>query len=136
MPTTHVRTPRSAAIFSLVLLAWLTAAACRPGTPVIDPSAPPSTISGTVSGTVRDQGKMGVAGRLVSAIDAQSGQRYELRTDANGHYTIKLPAGKYRMELELLPGESIVRGPEEVDINKSDLDPGRDFEIALTPRRQ
>jgi hypothetical protein len=113
----------------------LAAAACRPGTPVVDPSAKPAAISGTVSGTVRDSGRTGVGGRLVSAIDQSTGQRYELKTDANGHYTIKLPVGKYKMEVQLMPGEALVRAPEEININKSDLDPGRDFEITVAARR-
>ena len=46
---------------------------------------------------------------------------------------MKVPPGKYRIEVELRQGERIVKEPGETQINDSDLDPGRDFVITLEP---
>ena len=48
-----------------------------------------------------------------------------------GTYTLKVPPGRYRIELELHEGERLVRQPGETNVNSSDLDPRRDFEIAM-----
>jgi hypothetical protein len=60
-----------------------------------------------------------------------SGARFEATTGANGGYTIKVPEGTYRLEVELHPGEVVLKQPDQTRINKSDLDPQRDFTIAV-----
>jgi hypothetical protein len=42
-----------------------------------------------------------------------------------------VPEGTYRLEVELLTGEAVEKHPEETRINKSDLDPRRNFVITL-----
>jgi hypothetical protein len=66
----------------------------------------------------------------VTAINTSTNAKFEATTGANGGYTIKVPEGTYRLEVELQPGEKIVRQPEETRINRSDLDPQRHFVIS------
>ena len=110
-------------------LALLLAAACHPG-PVIDTGPKPATVGGTIAGIVSAQGNAPLEGRKVTAIETRAGTRYEATTAVNGGYTIKLPQGTYRLEVELRPGEKIVKQPGETKVDKSDLDPRRDFVIA------
>jgi hypothetical protein len=49
----------------------------------------------------------------------------------NGGYTIKVPHGRYRLEVELHQGERLTRQPGETQVNRSDLDPRRDFVIVM-----
>jgi hypothetical protein len=58
-----------------------------------------------------------------------SGQKFETTTNNAGTYTLKVPPGKYRIEVELRPGERLVKQPGETEVHKSDLDPKRDFEL-------
>lgn len=113
---------------SLVLVV-LASVACHPG-PVIsnDPKLP---VGGTIAGIVSTDGNVAVMGRKVSAVDTTSGSRFDATTGTNGGYTIKVPEGTYRLELELRPGEKVTRQPDETRINRSDLDPQRDFVITL-----
>ena len=53
----------------------------------------------------------------------------EETTGINGGYTMKVPEGVYRLEIELQPGETITKQPGETRVNRSDLDPRRDFVI-------
>ena len=101
-------------------------AACHPG-PVLSPK---EAVGGTIAGIVSD-GSAAVPGRKVIATDVASGARYEATTGANGGYTIKVPEGTYRLEVELRPGEVVVKQPDQTRVNKSDLDPRRDFTIAV-----
>jgi hypothetical protein len=41
-----------------------------------------------------------------------------------------VPEGTYRLELEVRPGEKVAKQPAETRVNRSDLDPRRDFVIS------
>jgi len=112
-------------------LGVLLCAACHPG-PVIDTGTKP-VVGGTIAGIVSTEANSPVAGRKVTAVDVKTSQRYEATTGTNGGYTIKVPIGTYRLELELQAGEAVSKQPSETQVNNSDLDPGRDF--VITARR-
>jgi hypothetical protein len=107
-------------------LLLLTLAGCHPG-PVIGSGPQPPGLGGTIAGIVSMEGNVPVVGRKVTATEAGSGQHYDATTGANGGYTIKVPQGSYRLDVELRPGERIVKRPGETRIDKSDLDAKRDF---------
>jgi hypothetical protein len=107
-------------ILPVVLL--ILAAACRPGVPVVDPSERPPSLDGTVSGHLATTSGDRVAGRKIELVEISTGSRHSVTTDANGAFTVKVPPGKYRLDVELQSGERVERAPKEIDINKSDLD--------------
>jgi hypothetical protein len=100
---------------------------CHPG-PVVSTGPKPS-VGGTIAGIVSTSTNVAVVGRKVTAIDKTTGTKYDATTGANGGYTIKVPEGTYRLEVELQPGETVTKQPKETRINRSDLDPHRDFVI-------
>ena len=109
-------------------VALLTSLACHPG-PVVDTGAKPGGVGGTVAGIVSTDRNAAVAGRKVTAIDG-AGKRFDATTGVNGGFTIKVPEGTYRLEVELKSGERVTKQPGETKINKGDLDPKRDFVIS------
>jgi len=48
-------------------------------------------------------------------------------------YTIRVPVGTYRVEVELRGNETLVKQPAETHVNNGDLDPARDFVITVKP---
>ena len=114
-------------ISALLLLPGLAVTACHPG-PILTPKM---AVGGTIAGIVSTDTNAAVAGRKVSAIDVATGTRYDATTAANGGYTIKVPEGTYRLEVELRAGEAVVKQPAQTRVQKSDLDPRRDFTIAI-----
>jgi hypothetical protein len=117
-------------IETFLALSLLASVACHPG-PVIGTSAKPPAVGGTIAGIVSTTANSPIAGRKVTAIDTQSGARFDATTGTNGGYTIKVPVGTYRLEVELQPGEAVAKQPGETHINKSDLDPQRHFMITV-----
>ena len=109
----------------LVLFIVLVTAACHPG-PILTPKLP---AGGTIAGIVSSEANAAITGRKVTAIDVATGTRYEATTGANGGYTIQVPEGTYRLEVELGAGEVVVKQPAETRIDKSDLDPQLHFTI-------
>jgi hypothetical protein len=105
-----------------------------PRGPVVDTGSKPEGVGGTISGTVRaSQGTASLAGRKVTAINVDTGARYEASTATNGGYTIKVPRGKYRVEVELRAGETLANAPAETEINVGDIDAQRNFEVTVKP---
>lgn len=113
----------------LLLIAILISTACHPG-PVID-TGPKSTVGGTIAGIVSTDSKVALPTRKVTAINTETGTRYDATTGTNGGYTIQVPQGTYRLEVELREGETVAKHPGDTKINRSDLDAGRDFVITL-----
>jgi hypothetical protein len=109
---------------SVGLLASL---ACHPG-PKIG-GGPKQPVGGTIAGIVSTPGNAPVVGRKVTAVNIATGIRYDATTGANGGYTIQVPEGSYRLEVQLQPGETVTKQPGETKVDKSDLDPHRDFVI-------
>jgi hypothetical protein len=110
-------------------VALLTSLACHPG-PVVNTGSKPPSVRGTIAGIVSTDSNAAVAGRKVTAIEAATGKRYEATTGTNGGYTIQVPDGTYRLEVELRPGEKVAKQPAETKVDKSDVDPHRNFVIA------
>ena len=110
-------------------------AACGPGPmgrpgPVVN--AQPNKVGGTIAGIVKTaDNAVAVPGRKVTAIDQTSGARFEATTGSDGGYTIKVPTGRYQLEVELHSGETLAKRPDPTRVNRGDLDPDRNFVLAV-----
>jgi Carboxypeptidase regulatory-like domain len=117
--------------FPLLCCVLLTSAACHPG-PVIDAGAKQPPVGGTIAGIVTTADpSVAVPGRKVTATETTTNSHYEATTALNGGYTIKVPIGTYRIDIELHEGETLAKRPDQTRINNSDLDPHRDFVITV-----
>jgi Carboxypeptidase regulatory-like domain len=115
----------------LGILALLLSGACRRGVPAVDLGPKPANARGTITGIVRGpEGSAPVVGRTVEVIDTVSGEKRSVQTGANGGFTIQLPAGKYRVELPLRDGETLVKRPGIVDLGKGDIDSHIEFVLS------
>jgi hypothetical protein len=116
--------------YSLAIISLLGALGCHAGQPVVggDKLQVGGTISGIVSAT---SASSALASRKVTAINTATTAKYEATTAANGGYTIQVPAGTYRIEVELRPGETLSKQPGEARIHNGDLDAGRDFVVTV-----
>jgi hypothetical protein len=116
---------------SLGILALLFVGACRRGVPVVDLGAKPPAARGTLTGIVRGpEGTSPVIGRDVQIVNTETGARHTAQTGDNGGFTIQLPAGKYRVELALRDGETLLKRPGVVDLGKGDIDSHIEFVLA------
>jgi carboxypeptidase family protein len=89
-------------------------------------------VGGTIAGVVSaSDGTTALTGRKVTAINTATQARYDATTATNGGYTIKVPEGTYRIEIELRAGETLSKQPGETHINNGDLDPHRDFVVTV-----
>ena len=111
----------------------LLSVSCVPRGPIVDTGDKPPNVGGTIAGAVlAGDARTPLPSRKVAAVNTMSGARFEASTAANGGYTIKVPPGTYRLEVETRPNEVVVTQPEPTEVNPSDLDTDRDF--VLMPR--
>jgi hypothetical protein len=109
---------------------------CGPRGPILGGGTKPPGVGGTIAGVVKtEDGATALSARKVTATNVDTGERFEGSTASNGGYTIQVPKGKYRLEVELRPGESLAAGPVSTDINVGDLDARRDFVVTVSARR-
>lgn len=104
--------------------------ACHPG-PIANAGAKPPATGGTIAGTVRAEGGVSLAGRRVTATNEATAAKFEATTGSNGGYTIQVPAGTYRLEVELQSGEALSARPDSTKVNVGDLDPDRNFILTV-----
>jgi Carboxypeptidase regulatory-like domain len=112
----------------LLAVSLLAVVGCHPG-PKIG-GGPKQPVGGTIAGIVSTSTNQPVVGRKVTATNKQTGAKFDAMTGANGGYTIQVPEGEYKLEVELKEGEAVSKQPSDTKINRSDLDPHRDFVIA------
>jgi hypothetical protein len=109
----------------------LASAACHADRPIVDPS-PKLSVGGTIAGIVTTANPaVAVPGRKVTATEINKGSHYESTTAANGGYTIKVPEGTYRLEIELRPSETLTTKPDQTRVNNGDTDSSRNFVITV-----
>ena len=109
--------------------------ACSPGGPVID-TGPRPDVGGSISGTVTaNDGATALSTRRVTAVNVDTGGRIDTSTTSTGGYTMRVPRGTYRLEVELRPGETLATQPGSTEVNAGDLDAGRNFVVAVAAQR-
>jgi hypothetical protein len=120
-------TPRYVAAVVGVLLTI----GCGPRGPILGTADKPPGVGGTISGSVTaEDGQTALGARKVTAVNTETGARFDTSTATNGGYTIQVPKGSYRIELELRAGETIAKQPSRIDINTGDLDASENFVVA------
>jgi hypothetical protein len=105
--------------------------ACHGG-PVIDLGTKPVEADGTISGIVRGpEGASAIDGRSVEVINVDTGERQHTSTNNAGGFTFKVKPGNYRVELSLQDGETLVKKPDVIHVNRSDVDAHADFVLGV-----
>jgi hypothetical protein len=112
----------------VVLLMLSSGCAARHGRPIIGGSTVPNP-TGTISGTVTSSTGTPLEGRRVSAINMATEAHFEATTSGNGGYTIKVPTGRYRLEVELRGGDQLARQPDQTNVNAGDVDEQLNFVV-------
>jgi Carboxypeptidase regulatory-like domain len=114
------------------VLTTLSALAACHGGPVVDLGPKPVEADGTISGTVRGpEGTTAIDSRSVEVINVDTGERQRATTNNAGGFTFKVKPGKYRVEVALQDGETIVKKPDVINVNRSDVDAHADFVLGV-----
>jgi hypothetical protein len=112
------------------VLVLVLAGGCRRGVPIVDTGPRPVEAAGTISGTVRGpEGTSALEGRIVEVVNLDTNERQRVATSNTGGFTFKVKPGSYRVEVTLRDGETILKQPGVMRVNRSDVDAHADFII-------
>ena len=111
----------------------LASPACRSGQPILSRTPEDPNTPGTIAGNLEDSSGGPLENRTIHAIHVDTGRRYTANTSVTGGFSITVPPGKYRLQVDLAAGESLVKSPGVIDINESDLDANLKVVIGRTP---
>ena len=123
----------TAVVLCLGILTLMLGTACRRGVPAVDLGPKPPAARGTLTGIVRGpEGTLPIADRTIDIVNDVTGERRAVQTAANGGFTIELPAARYRLELRLKDGETLVRRPGVVALDAGDSGSHIEFVVSST----
>ena len=111
-----------------VLLMLSGGCAARHGRPILGGSTIPNP-TGTILGNVTSTTGTPLEGRRVSVINMANEAHYDVTTAKDGGYTIKVPPGRYRLEVELRGGDQLAKQPPQTTVTVGDVDEELDFVI-------
>jgi carboxypeptidase family protein len=121
-----VRVPRSAAVALVLMLAG----GCRSRDIPADSAGSATRGKGTISGTVRGaEGANTLADRLVEVVNLDTGERQRTTTSRTGGFSFTVKPAKYRVEVALNGGESLIARPGVIDLNRNAVDSHADFVV-------
>ena len=114
---------------TLTVLILVTLTGCRRGM-AVDTAPQPAPANGLLRGTIRgSDGSIPLDGRTVEVLNVATGQRQRATTSDAGGFSVRLAPGKYRVDLLLRDGESIVQRPGIIVLEASDPDVRADFVV-------
>jgi hypothetical protein len=125
----HQYWPQWTALASLVLglLALGTIAGCR-NLPMTTAGQEHITAERTLTGNVRGPESIAaIEGRVVELVNVETNEHQRATTNNAGTFTFKVKPGKYRVVLALRDGESLLRSPGVMEVNRTDRDSHADF---------
>jgi hypothetical protein len=111
------------------LLALLSTAGCNAGVEIERLNAGQAVISGTVRGSDKDAP---VEGRAVDVVNVDTNETQRLTTDNAGGFRLAVRPGKYRVQLSLRDGESLLQAPGVMTVAPDHADAHADFVVGIT----
>src|SRR4051812_5436766 len=105
-----------------ILTAVLAGVACHPQPKIVTTSS--AAIGGTIAGILNGPPANELGNRTITLVNIATGQRYQTTTGQTGGYSLRVPAGTYRLEIELHNGEQLAQKDQPILLRNGDGDAG------------
>jgi carboxypeptidase family protein len=93
-------------------------AGCHPSATVVTTSS--AAVGGTIAGVVTGPPDGSLADRTITLVNIETGQRFQTTTGQNGGYSLRVPSGTYRLEVQLREGEELANGNATILLRNGD----------------
>jgi hypothetical protein len=103
--TTQPFSAQRLALHALLATSVLAGTGCHPTTTVVTTTS--AAIGGTIAGVVHGPVDDALGDRDVSIVNIETGERYQTTTGPNGGYSMRVPPGSYRLEVQLRQREKL-----------------------------
>ena len=96
---------RQFAHYTTLVASLLAGAGCLPRTTIVTTSN--AAVGGTIAGVVTGPAEGSLGDRTITLVNTETGQRFQTTTGQNGGYSLRVPAGTYRLDVQLRAGEKL-----------------------------
>jgi hypothetical protein len=103
--TTQPFSVRWLALHAFVATSVLVGADCHPTTTIVKTTS--AAVGGTIAGVLHGPSDDALADRNISVVNIETGERYQSTTGPNGGYSVRVPTGTYRLEVQLRKREKL-----------------------------
>lgn len=103
---------------SALAVGVLMSGGCHPRRVIVTTSS--VTVGGTIAGVVNGPAGNTLGDRTITVINLETGQRYQTTTGTNGGYSLQVPAGTYRLDVQLRDGEQLARDNATILLKNGD----------------
>lgn len=103
--TTQPFSVRRLALHASLATSILVGTGCHPKTIVVTTTS--AAIGGTIAGVVHGPADDSLGDRTVSVVNIETGERFQTTTGPNGGYSMRVPPGTYRLEVQLRKREKL-----------------------------
>jgi Carboxypeptidase regulatory-like domain len=121
---------RRLALHSALATSVLVGTGCHPKTTVVTTTS--AAIGGTIAGVVYGPADASLSDRNVSVVNIETGERFQTTTGPNGGYSMRVPPGTYRLEVQLRNREKISDDTPTVLIS-ADAATGKTVDVNVGP---
>ena len=120
-------------VLSAVLAVELcSASGCHPPATIVSISS--AAIGGMIAGVVTGPADVTLADRTVTIVNVETGERYQTATGRTGGYSLRVPAGAYRLMVQLRPGERLAEMEPVILHTSADGEIHRDVTVDQNPQ--
>jgi hypothetical protein len=104
-----------------------TGSGCHPNADLVSVSS--AAIGGTIAGVVTGPADATLADRTVTIVNVETGERYQTATGEKGGYSLRVPPGRYRLDVQLRPGEQLAEKEPTILLNTGGREITKDVNV-------
>jgi Carboxypeptidase regulatory-like domain len=118
---------RQFVLHATLAMSLLAGAGCHPKPTIVSISS--AAVGGTIAGVVYGPTDRSLSDRTITVVNVDTGERFQTATGENGGYSVRVPPGTYRVEVQLRDGEKLAEENATILLKNSDREVGRNVDI-------
>ena len=88
-----------------------------------------AAVGGTIAGVVTGPADRTLADRIVTVVNIDTGAQYETATGETGSYTLRVPPGRYRIEIQLRENEQMAEKDAPILVVSGGIDVQKNVDV-------
>lgn len=86
-------------------------------------------MGGTIAGVVTGPADPTLADRTITVVNIETGAQYQTATGQNGGYTLRVPPGRYRLEIQLREDERMAEKDAPILVVSGGIDVQKNIDV-------
>jgi Carboxypeptidase regulatory-like domain len=123
---------RQFVLYATLAMTLVAGAGCHPKPTIVSISS--AAVGGTIAGVVYGPTDTSLSDRAITVVNVDTGERFQTATGDNGGYSLRVPPGTYRVEVQLRDGEKLAEKNATILLKNSDSEVGSNVDVNAGPQ--